>query len=159
MAGREHRYETTLQWTGNTGAGTTSYRSYERAYDVSAPGTPMLKGSADRAFRGDPTRWNPENLLVASLSACHLLSFLHRAAVAGVNVVAYTDDASATMTETPSGGALTEVVLRPRVTVETAEMAAQCEALHVEAYAGCFIASSVNFPVRHEATAEVRTSS
>lgn len=154
MAGHPHTYETTLVWTGNTGAGTASYRSYERAHELSAPGKPTIHGSSDSVFRGDPQRWNPEDLLVASLSACHLLVFLHRAAVAGVTVVDYTDSATGTMLETADGGgAFTEVVLRPRVTVETDDMVAACDELHRQAHAGCFIARSVSFPVRHEATA------
>jgi organic hydroperoxide reductase OsmC/OhrA len=152
-----HEYQTTLTWTGNTGAGTSGYRSYERAHELSAPGDkPTIPGSSDAAFRGDKSRWNPEDLLVASLSACHMLSFLHRAALAGVTVVEYTDAASGTMKETADGGgSFTEVVLRPVVTVKTAEMAEHCEQLHDEAHERCFIASSVAFPVRHEATVRV----
>lgn len=153
-----HQYKAGLTWTGNSGAGTSDYRSYERAHELTGPdGKPTILGSSDRAFRGDKSRWNPEDLLVASLSACHMLAFLHRAALAGVNVVEYTDEASGTMKETSDGGgAFVEVVLHPVVTVQTADMADRCEQLHDEAHARCFIASSVAFPVRHEATARVK---
>jgi organic hydroperoxide reductase OsmC/OhrA len=155
VAKRVHDYATTSVWTGNTGSGTSTYRSYERAHQLSAGGKPTILGSSDPAFRGDSQRWNPEELLVASLSACHMLGFLHAAAVAGVNVLAYLDDATGAMEETAGSGVFTEVVLHPRVTVETAEMAGRCEQLHHQAHTACFIASSVTFPVRHEATAEV----
>lgn len=155
MAEHLHTYATELTWTGNNGPGTSSYATYERSHELSAPGKPVILGSSDPAFRGDPQRWNPEDLLVGSLSACHMLVFLHLAAVAGVVVVDYTDDARGTMKEANQGGMFTEVVLRPRVTVETADMVAKCGDLHHEAHAACYIASSVNFPVRHEPTTVV----
>jgi organic hydroperoxide reductase OsmC/OhrA len=141
----------------NTGAGTSGYRSYERAHELAGPdGKPTILGSSDPAFRGDKSRWNPEDLLVASLSSCHMLSVLHRAALAGVTAVEYTDEASGTMKETgDGGGSFTEVVLRPVVTVQTAEMTERCAQLHEEAHERCFIASSVAFPVRHQATVRV----
>jgi organic hydroperoxide reductase OsmC/OhrA len=151
MSGREHHYATRTVWTGNAGTGTSSYRAYGRTHELSAGAKPVIAGSSDPAFRGDPDRWNPEDLLVASLSACHMLAFLHRAVVAGVVVLDYVDDAVGTMRETADGGgALVEVVLRPRVVVRTPEMASSCAALHDEAHATCFIAASVAFPVRHE---------
>lgn len=153
MSGAEHRYQTRVEWTGNTGTGTSGYRAYERSHEISAGEKPTIVGSSDPAFRGDPSRWNPEDMLVASLSACHMLTFLHRAAVAGVTVLAYEDSASGTMTEADDGtGTFTEVVLRPQVTVASQDMAARCDDLHAQAHAGCFIASSVAFPVRHEPT-------
>jgi len=123
---------------------------------VTAAGAPPIPGSSDPAFRGDPGRWNPELELTAALSQCHMLWFLHLAAVTGVVVTAYADDARGTMAETDNGaGHFTEVVLRPRVTVATADMARRAHALHAEANAKCFIANSVNFPVRHEPTVTV----
>ena len=101
-----HRYETTVTWTGNTGAGTSGYRSYERAHEISATGRPTIPGSSDPAFRGDPTRWNPEELLVASLSQCHMLWFLHVCAAEGVVVTDYRDRAAGTMVETPTAAAV-----------------------------------------------------
>ncbi|GAB4054147.1 OsmC family protein [Catellatospora paridis] len=147
---REHRYELTVEWTGNEGTGTDSYRTYRRTHEVSAPGLPTLPGSSDPAFRGEPDRWNPEQLLLASLSQCHLLWYLHLCAVNGVVVTGYTDSPQATMTEDDGGGRFTEAVLRPRVTVADASMTEQALALHHDAHKACFIANSVNFPVRHE---------
>jgi organic hydroperoxide reductase OsmC/OhrA len=148
---RTHRYETTTTWTGNTGDGTSSYRSYERSHETVAEGRPEIAASSDAAFRGDAERWNPELLLVAALSQCHLLSYLHQCAVAGVVVTAYVDEAHGTMAETADGGGrFEEVILRPVVTVAEAAMVDRARKLHEAASERCFIASSVNFPVRHE---------
>ncbi len=154
MAGL-HSYATELTWTGNTGAGTATYRSYRRTCEVRAPGKPVLAGSSDPHFRGDADRWNPEELLVAALSQCHLLSFLHAAAAAGVVVVDYADAATGSLRTEGDGGRMTSVVLHPVVTVATPEMAAACAELHERAHANCFIAASVNFPVTHEPTVRV----
>lgn len=150
-----HRYATELTWTGNTGSGTATYRSYRRTCEVRVEGKPVLAGSSDPHFRGDADRWNPEELLVAALSQCHLLSFLHAAADRGVVVVDYSDAASGTLRTEGTGGRMTEVVLRPVVTVAEPEMAATCAELHERAHEDCFIASSVNFPVTHEPAVRV----
>ena len=156
MAGREHRYAVTVEWTGNTGTGTSGYRAYERRHEITAPGTPKppIPGSSDPAFRGDRARWNPEELLLAALSACHQLAYLHLCADAGVVVVGYEDRAAGVMVEEGEGGRFTSVVLRPVVTVAAGSDVARAHALHERAHANCFIASSVSFPVTHEA--EVR---
>jgi organic hydroperoxide reductase OsmC/OhrA len=99
MAGRDHHYDVQLEWTGNTGAGTPSYAGYQRAYVLRADGKPAIIGSSDPAFHGNAARWNPEDLLVAALSACHHLWYLHLCADAGINVIAYSDDASGVMAE------------------------------------------------------------
>src|SRR5688572_22006449 len=115
MRDRTHTYTTLVTWTGNLGTGTSGYRDYDRAHDVAAPGRAVVLGSSDPMFRGDPTRWNPELLLVASLSQCHMLWYLHLAAEAGVVVTDYVDEAVGTMTERAGGaGHFTEVTLRPR---------------------------------------------
>jgi organic hydroperoxide reductase OsmC/OhrA len=148
---RRHHYEVTVSWTGNRGTGTSGYRDYGRDHEVSADGPPTILGSADPAFRGDPARWNPEQALLAALAQCHMLSYLHVCATAGVVVTGYVDAAEGTMAEdTDGGGHFTEVVLRPRVTVAAADMVDSATALHAEASAKCFIANSVNFPVHHE---------
>lgn len=148
---REHRYRVTVTWTGDRGEGTRSYRSYERAHEVSAVDKISILGSSDPAFRGDASRWNPEELLVAALSQCHMLWFLHLAAEAGVVVTGYADTPEGVMVESATdGGHFTEVVLRPRVSVESPEMAALLPRLHQRAHECCFIANSVRFPVRHE---------
>jgi len=174
---RTHSYRTVVTWTGNQGTGTSGYHDYERAHEVSAqtastpppatptaeaggpgagrsdtPGPATIAGSSDPAFRGDPARWNPEQLLVASLAQCHLLWYLHLCAVAGVVVTGYVDRAEGTMVEDGHTGRFTEVVLRPEVTVTDPAMVDQALALHDAAHRACYIANSVRFPVRHEPT-------
>ncbi|WP_367128888.1 OsmC family protein [Saccharothrix sp. HUAS TT1] len=145
----EHDYRVTVDWTGNTGSGTAAYRGYGRDHDVVADGKPVLRGSADPAFRGTPDRWNPEELLVASLSQCHMLTYLALCARAGVVVTGYTDAASGVMREEPGNtGRFVEVVLRPEVEVAEPGMVERAEALHEQAHEACFIARSVAFPVR-----------
>jgi organic hydroperoxide reductase OsmC/OhrA len=147
---RTHHYETTTTWTGNTGEGTAAYRSYERSHQTAAEGRPAIVGSSDPAFRGDAERWNPELLLVAALSQCHLLAYLHQCTLGCVVVTAYVDPATGTMAETPDGGGhFEDVVLRPVVTVADAAMTERARELHEAAAERCFIANSVNFPVRH----------
>lgn len=147
---REHTYQVTVHWTGDTGSGTASYRGYGRDHDVVADGKPPLQASADPAFLGTPDRWNPEELLLAALSQCHMLTYLALCARAGVVVTGYTDAASGAMREEPcNSGRFTEVVLRPEVTVAGPSMTDAARALHQQAHKACFIANSVNFPVRH----------
>lgn len=148
---REHHYAVTTVWMGNTGAGTQSYRSYERSHEIRLENKAQILGSSDPAFRGDKTKHNPEDLLLASLSACHMLWFLHFCSEAEVIVTAYTDHAVGTMVERTNGsGHFTEVILRPQVVVTHASMIDTANALHTKAHEYCFIANSVNFPVRHE---------
>jgi organic hydroperoxide reductase OsmC/OhrA len=149
----EHDYAVSVNWTGNRGSGTSGYRAYGRDHTVSAAGKPDIAGSSDPAFRGDPERWNPEELMLAALAQCHMLSYLHAATVAGVTVLAYDDDAVGTMQQTPDGGGhFSSVTLRPRVVIADDAQLALAEELHREAARMCFIASSVNFPVGHEPT-------
>ncbi|MDY7541027.1 MULTISPECIES: OsmC family protein [unclassified Cryobacterium] len=147
----EHHYDVRVAWTGNRGTGTSDYRAYGRDHVVSAAGKHPLEGSSDRTFHGDADRWNPEELLLTALSQCHMLSYLHVAARNGVVVVGYTDDATGTMVQTKEGGGhFTEARLRPRVTVADPSQVELAQSLHAEAARECFIAASVNFPVRHE---------
>ena len=149
--GREHRYSVAVTWTGNTGTGTSTYRSYERAHEISGEGKPAIAASSDPVFRGDRTRWNPEELLVAALSSCHQLSYLHLCADAGIVVVEYVDHAEGVMATTPDGaGQFVRVVLRPKVTVAAGGDVAKAKELHHEAHEKCFIARSVNFPMEAE---------
>lgn len=154
----EHHYAVDLEWQGDRGDGTASYRAYGRQHAVRAEGKlHEIAGSSDRAFHGDRDRWNPEELALAALSQCHMLSYLHVATVRGVVVVGYADAATATMREDGRGGGrLVEAVLRPRVVVAEPGMRELADALHHEASEKCFIAASVNFPVRHEPVALVR---
>jgi organic hydroperoxide reductase OsmC/OhrA len=155
VSGATHHYEITVEWTSNRGEGTVGYRAYARDHEVTADRRPAIAGSSDRAFRGSPERWDPERLLVAALSQCHMLSYLHLCAEAGVVVVRYTDRAEGTMRQTPDGGGhFIEVMLRPLVTVSEKSMVSAARELHGRAYELCFIASSVNFPVRHDPSVE-----
>lgn len=147
---RPHRYRVDVIWTGNRGSGTDGYRNYSRNHVIRVPGKPELAGSSDPTFRGDATRHNPEDMLVAALSTCHMLSYLHMATVAGVVVTDYRDAAEGTMVTEGDGGHFTEVVLRPVVTITAASDPAKAEAAHEAAHHACFIANSVNFPVRCE---------
>jgi len=148
-----HQYRTTLRWTGNLGKGTAGYRAYSRNHEIDGEGKiAAISGSSDAHFRGDAARYNPEELLVASLSACHMLSYLHLCAVNHIVVTGYEDAASGTMEESPDGsGRLTGVVLRPVVAITPESDAEKAQTLHADAHRLCFIANSVNFPVTHEA--------
>ena len=147
----EHHYAIEVEWQGDRGEGTSGYRAYGRRHIVRAAGkTHHIDGSSDRAFHGDRERWNPEELLLAALSECHMLSYLHVATRHGVIVRGYTDAAIGTMNEDGrGGGAFTEAVLRPRVVVSDPSMLAVADEIHAEAAEKCFIAASVNFPVHH----------
>jgi organic hydroperoxide reductase OsmC/OhrA len=148
----KHHYEVSVEWKGNRGSGTSDYRSYGREHVVSAAGKPSIEGSADRVFHGDVERWNPEELLLAALSQCHLMSYLHVAAGHGVVVTAYSDSASGVLEQTADGGGhFLSATLRPVVTIAggSTQLA---ESLHEEASRKCFIAASVNFPIGHEPT-------
>ena len=156
MAGKQHRYRVELKWTGNRGAGTKSYTAYERSHELRAGAKPMLPASSDPSFRGDRERWNPEELLVASLSSCHQLWYLHLCAVNGVIVTAYEDAAEGVMAEESDGsGQFVSVTLRPHVTIAQGSDPDKAQHLHHEASAKCFIARSMNFPVAHEPTVTV----
>ncbi len=148
---RTHEYEITLRWTGNLGTGTSDYRSYGRDHEVSSPGkTAVMPLSSDPHFRGDASRYNPEELLLAALSSCHMLSYLHLCAINKIVVTGYEDDAVGTMPEDDLSARFTEVTLRPQVTISAESDAAKAMELHEEAGRLCFIARSVNFPVLHK---------
>lgn len=142
---KHHHYRTSLAWTASAGA-TTSYAAYSRDHAVRIAGKPDLPMSSDPAFRGNAARHNPEELLVASLSSCHMLWYLHLCATAGIVVTDYADEAEGTMVEDANGGRFERVVLRPRVTISAGD-AAKAAALHHEAHRLCYVANSVNFPV------------
>ena len=152
---RLHRYAATTVWTGNRGTGTSGYKEYGREHDILMPGKPTIAGSADPAFRGDAARLNPEDLLIASLSACHMLWYLHLCAEAGIVVAAYRDAAQATMEEGGGRpGRFVDAVLKPEVAIASGDKA-KALALHERAHAECFVANSVNFPVRCEPTVTI----
>jgi len=151
---RSHRFEVQTTWTGNSGQGTANYRAYRRDHEITgAQKTLPIPCSSDAAFRGDASRYNPEELLVASLSACHMLWMLHLCADAGIVVTAYSDQAFGTMVENEDGsGRFTEVTLHPVLNIADVGRTADTQALHARAHERCFIANSVNFPVRCEPT-------
>lgn len=150
---KAHAFKVSVAWTGNTGEGTSEYTAYQRSHEISAEGKPVIQGSSDPAFRGDGSRYNPEELLVAALSACHMLSYLHLCADANVVVTAYADRAEGTMRLTEDGGGhFEEVVLKPAVTIAKGCDPELARALHARAHHLCFIASSVNFAVNVEPT-------
>lgn len=147
---RLHHYKSQLIWTGNSGSGTLNYKSYDRSFTIKIDNKPDLKGSSETSFRGDPTKYNPEELLLSALSSCHMLWFLHLCADANIIVIEYTDEAKAIMSEKADGsGQFTEVLLQPKVIVAELAMIEEAEALHKKANKMCFIANSVNFPVQH----------
>ncbi len=143
-----HKYALRVEWTGNRGDGTSSYRAYDRDHVISIDGKPPLAGSADPTFLGDRARHNPEDLLLASLSACHMLWYLHLCADARIIVTAYRDEASGVMQQTDDGKIrFTSVTLHPHITLAAGQDSAKAQALHHAAHDACFIANSVNFPV------------
>ena len=147
----EHHFAARLVWTGAAQGSTRDYEAYSRDYRIEVEGKPALEGSSDPAFRGDARRYNPEDLLVMSLSACHMLSYLHLCASAGIEVVAYEDQAGGKMAIKDRKMRFVEVTLAPKVTIAGGDLE-RATALHEEAHAQCFIANSVNFPVLHMPT-------
>lgn len=156
---KEHHYSLTVNWIGNSGTGTSGYKEYKRSHTISAAGKPVIEGSSDPAFMGDASKYNPEELLLSSLSTCHMMWFLHLCADSAVIVTSYIDNPFAVMEESPEGGGrFISVTLNPTVTVTDHNMAEKTNALHKRANERCFIANSVNFPVMHEAKCIVETS-
>jgi organic hydroperoxide reductase OsmC/OhrA len=147
-----HTYKTIVHWNASDGEGTKTYRSYSRNHTIGADGKHEIAASSDPAFRGDATRYNPEELLVASLSSCHMLWYLHLAAINGITVTQYRDHASGTMEENGSEAQFAKVELHPHVTIAAGDRTT-ATALHDEAHRLCYIARSVNFPVT--VTAEI----
>jgi organic hydroperoxide reductase OsmC/OhrA len=147
-----HQYSANIVWTGNTGTGTSDYASYSRDHVISIDHKQDLQGSSDSIFRGDVTKHNPEDMLLSSLSVCHMLWYLHLCADAGVIVTAYTDNVEGILEYGKNGGRFTEVILHPIVTVKSEDMIPLAMSLHSKAHACCFIANSVNFPVSNKAT-------
>jgi organic hydroperoxide reductase OsmC/OhrA len=148
---KDHEFRATIRWTGNLGSGTSGYREYSRDHVITMAGKPDLLGSSAPTFRGDAGRHNPEDLLVAALSACHMLWYLHFCAVNKIVVTSYEDHATGIMQTEPDGnGRFTNVTLHPRVTIAGEFDEAKAVALHKEAHKFCFVSNSVNFPVEVE---------
>jgi len=150
---KQHNYSVAIKWTGNRGQGTTGYKDYDRSHTISVVGKDDISASSDTPFMGDKTKYNPEDMLVASLSSCHMLWYLHLCADAGIIVTDYTDNATAVMIQTSTGGGhFSEVTLHPVVTITDASKTEKANSLHEQAHEKCFIANSVNFPVKHESS-------
>jgi organic hydroperoxide reductase OsmC/OhrA len=146
-----HTYKLKITWTGNTGTGTTDYKSYERSHTISVENKADILASSDPAFRGDSSKYNPEELFLSSLSSCHMLWYLHLCLVAGIIIESYEDNAIGMMEETANGsGKFTEVTLYPIVTVRDTSMIEKANTLHHEANKMCFIANSCNFEITHK---------
>ena len=151
---KEHIYKANINWTGNLGTGTSAYTAYSRRHEISGyGGKDSIQGSAAPIYRGDASLYNPEELVVAAIAGCHMLWYLHLCADAGVVVVDYQDEARGTLTETDDGnGKFTEVTITPRVTITSESNAELAKTLHHKAHEFCFIANSMNFPVKFEPT-------
>ena len=149
---RRHEYRILNQWTGNLGTGTSAYRAYSRAHELNGEGkSDPIRGSSDPLFRGDRSRYNPEELLLGALSACHMLWVLHLSADAGIVITGYSDETTGEMVEHPDGsGEFTRAVLHPRVVITDAARIAEAIAIHGRAHEVCCLARSVNFPVEHD---------
>ena len=159
MAYGEHKYRVSVQWIGNKGSGTSGYRAYGRNHVIRSGDKPDIPGSSDPAFLGEATRWNPEDLLVASASACHKLWYLHLCADAGIHVLAYVDEAEGTMIDNPEQGRFKEIVLHPHVIIRDGDNRELAAELHHAAHKNCYVANSVNFPIRCEPVIEYSTAS
>jgi organic hydroperoxide reductase OsmC/OhrA len=152
MAGKTHSYAVDIEWVGNLGNGTSEYAGYKRDHVIKAKGKVDIMGSADPAFRGDKTRWNPEETLLSSIATCHKLWYLNLCFDAGIVVTAYTDHATGEMEMNADGsGQFSVVILAPTVTISSGDPEL-AKALHHKVGALCFIARSVNFPIKHEVT-------
>jgi len=148
---KQHNYSLTIKWTGNLGTGTSNYDKYERSHSIYVANKAEILGSSDPAFRGDKTKHNPEDLLLASISSCHMLWYLHLCAVEGIIVLDYIDNATGLMIEFANGsGKFTEVILNPIVTIKGFSMKEKNNELHKKANELCFVANSLNFPVYHK---------
>ena len=150
---KRHDYTARIAWTGNRGEGTRTYRGYDRMWDIATPGKPVVHCSNDPLLGGDPALPNPEELLLASLSACHMLWYLHLASAAGIVVTGYSDDPLGVGESAPDGsGRFVRAVLRPEIAVAAGTDIAVADAIHARIHEHCFIARSVNFPVAYAAT-------
>lgn len=148
IMGFKHLFKAKALWSSDRK--NENIKSYSRNHTIAIEGKPVLNVSAAKAFKGDPTLYNPEDMLLGSLVSCHMMSYLYVCAQNGIEVLAYSDDAVATLEVTPDGsGRFTEVVLNPKVIIANAERIEEALALHKKANQLCFIANSCNFPILH----------
>lgn len=146
----EHRYESQIRWTGNTGSGTRTYSGYDRTWSVEVPGKAPIPCSNDPLLGGDPALMNPEDLLLSSLSACHMLWYLHLASQNKIEVTAYCDTPQGVgQVDADGSGEFTAATLQPQVTITPGSDAGRAQALHWDIHKYCFIARSVKFPISY----------
>lgn len=152
---QQHDYTARIEWTGNRGTGTSAYRAYDRSWTIATPGKPPIHCSNDPLLGGDPALPNPEDLLLSSLSACHMLWYLHLASEAGIAIRSYRDDPVGVGESTPNGvGRFLRATLKPHIVVPIGTDLTAADAIHHRIHAVCFIARSVNFPIDYAATYE-----
>lgn len=147
---KTHNYKIELEWSGNLGTGTSTYTAYSRDFHLSVKDKPVIQGSSDPTFRGNPKRYNPEEMLLAALASCHMLWYLHLCAESGIVVTEYSDYAEGVMMEGNDGvGHFVEVTLYPKIKLTNASHIELALELHHKANKFCYIANSCNFPVKH----------
>jgi len=144
-----HLFEGSLRWTGSASE-VNGKLALARAFRVEFAGKAPIEGSSPAVFNGDDSRHNPETLMVASLMACHHLTYVAVCERSGVKLTGYTDRASGTLAIKDGKMRMVEVVLRPRVTVADATQLERARELHDKAHANCFMSNSVNFEVKVE---------
>jgi len=154
---RDHHYKVNIHWTGNKGKGTSSYTEYERSHEIFVNDKPFIVASSDPAFRGDREKYNPEELLLASVASCHMLWYLHLCSDHKIIVTSYSDMAEAVMEENEAGGKFKSIVLKPEVSIADGQYAELAILLHEKANEKCFIANSLNFPVKHEPRINIKS--
>lgn len=152
-----HQYKASIKWTGNEGQGTVSSDAYNKNHDIRVDEKyDVIKGSSDPLFSGDKSRYNPEDLLLSAISACHMLCYLHLCTVHHIVVTDYTDYATGIMEVASNGGGrFTEVTLHPQVIITDQNKIAKANALHEQAHKLCFIANSCNFDINHQPDTKV----
>lgn len=153
---KQHQYSLTVEWTGSTGQGTKSYTSYSRNHTIQSESKAIIEASSDPAFRGDPQRYNPEELLLSSVSSCHMLWYLHFCSQHNITVLTYVDQPEGTMLENGDGsGYFTGITLHPQIEIAEEDKIALAQDLHRKANTYCFIANSLNFKIEHKAIIKV----
>ena len=153
---KQHEFRVAIQWTGNLGTGTSGYASYSRNHELSAPGKSTRIEGSSAVARGDHSRYNPEELLVGALSACHMMWVLHLCADAGIVITEYADAPVGEMAEHPDGsGEFTRVVLKPRMVIADVARVEEAQAMHARDHHVCCLARSMNFPVENQPTVTV----
>lgn len=150
---KQHDFISKVVWTGNRGEGTKSYNGYDRTWDMAVDGKEVVHCSNDPLLGGDPSKYNPEDILISALSSCHMLWYLHLCSNAKVTVLSYEDNAVGIGESEPSGkGRFIKAILKPTIIITHDSDADKALQLHDEIHQYCFIARSVNFEVEYEPT-------